>query len=221
MSRLNITSRLLVGLAFLIVAPSAVAESVPSVIEQFDPDLQRLEYTVINPSDSTVDDIVGLVIEIENSVTYLSTDNDWQYQPLTATKWGQEMYEQDTPHIEYPLKWSEFFGMSYPFGDAPAAGFYLTYSEVTPATEPPTYAFDSPGLAVSRGESLDGYFAHFEMPTSTYYLAHIGDAANDTFGSGGLSTISGEAIPEPSTFLLVSTAGICLFAFAWRRQRRS
>jgi hypothetical protein len=217
MKTLQIVSGLLIGLAFFIYSSAAVAESAPTVFEDYDPEGPRVEYTVTNPSPSTVGDIVAFVIDLNPSELpyghWADTANQWNFQDLAADDWTSDMTHYGYPSASFPLTWQAFFGgIDYPFGTSPAAGYFVGYSEVSPGL----YQFDSPSLAISPGESL-GQFVVEGRALSTFYLAYIGDAANDTFDSNGLPYVSGEAVPEPCTLILLGMAALGLLAYARRR----
>jgi len=196
-------------------------EEDPIVIEDFD-GLWTLEYTIINPDGSTVDDIVGFVIEVDPAdfpqfdFFWTDTANQWEHQAIDdpVNEWDAAMASDGFPYETYPLTWKEFFGgMDYPFGDVPAAAYWVPYSQ----TSGGVYEFDDGSLAVSQGESLDQFFAYTSGPMSTYHLAYIGSAESDTFDDDGLDTIEGEAIPEPATLGLLMVGS--LVALAKRRTR--
>ncbi|MDY7009600.1 MAG: PEP-CTERM sorting domain-containing protein [Planctomycetota bacterium] len=216
MNWLRVISGILIVAVFSIAPPPIQAIIVvedPTVIEDFNNPYQ-IEYTVINPPASSVGDIVGFVIEVEApgfSPFYCDTANNWECQALTSTDWNSVMEADNYPYNTYALTWSQFFGdIDYPFAtDQPAAGYFMAYSETG------SYAFDSPDLAVSPGESLDQFFVD-AMPMSTFVLAHTPDA-NATFNSGDFSTFEGEAIPEPATLSLITAGGLALLT----RKRKS
>lgn len=191
----------------------------PIVVEQFDFDEQRIEYTVVNPLGGSVE-YVGLIIEaVDLGWTDTDPANGWMHAGLSdpASSWDNTMFgypsDYTGPSVGYDLTWAEFFGIgSYPLGSVPAAVFFMSYSE-TGATG--VYEFDDPGQAIASGESLDQFFAYFSLPTSDYLLSSIGDAGG-TFGDTTLTSFQGTAIiPEPTTLVMVAVAGCCLL----RRRR--
>ncbi len=201
------------------ICPPALAESVPTVFEDYDPEGPRVEYTVTNPSPSTVGDIVAFVIDFSpDDFPYghwADTANQWKFQDLAPGDWTSAMVHYGTPSRTFSLTWQEFFGgISYPFGLLQATGYFGGYSEVSPGV----YQFDSPSLAISPGESL-GQFVVEGRALSTFYLAHLADASVDTFDANDLSSFSGEAVPEPSAFVLLGMGALGLLAWAWRRRR--
>jgi len=196
------------------VADAATTAEAPYVIEEFA--FERLEYEIVNPALSTVGDIVALVIDIDPEQfssfdsPWVQTRNQWKGQILNPTAWGQAMFTQVGFSQTFDLTWQQFFGgMAYPYAaNQPAAGYWMAYSEVQ--GQPGTYSFDSPGLAVSPGESLDEFYVYGSQPCSTFCLAHLDDAAADTFDDNGLPSVSGEAIPEPATLALVGLGALAL-----------
>ncbi len=205
---------LLVALTMATAADAAGMAENPYVIEAFA--FERLEYEIVNPPVSTVGDIVALVIDIDADQfswfdgPWVDTNNSWKGQILNPTAWGQAMFTEVGLSQTFDLTWQQFLGgMAYPYdANQPAAGYWVGYSEV--GGQPGTYAFDSPGLAVSPGERLDEFYAYGSMPCSTFYLAHIDDAGADTFDENGLPSVSGEAIPEPATLALVGLGALAL-----------
>jgi len=219
--------RILAGMVFALslvgLCPvSYGADEDPIVIEDFD-GFWALEYTVINPEGSTVNDIVGFVIEVgpeyfpEFGYFWTDTANQWEHQAIDDpdNEWDAAMSGDGYPYWTYPLTWKEFFGgLDYPFDEGvPAAAYWVPYSE----TSPGVYEFDDGSLAVSAGEWLGQFFAYTGGPMSTYHLACIGDAESDTFDEAGLNSIEGEAIPEPATLGLLAIGSLA--ALAKRRKR--
>ena len=220
MQRASIFVALLTSASVVGICPLALAESAPTVFEDYDPAGPVVEYTVTNPSPSTVGDIVAFVIDFSPDdfpySYWADTANQWKFQDLAPGDWGSAMeHEGGWSPGPFPMTWQEFFGgISYPFGLLPAAGYFVGYSEVSPGV----YQFDSPSLAISPGESLDQFFVDGRA-LSTFYLAHLPDASVDTFGSSDLSSFSGEAVPEPSALVLLGMAAVALLAHARRRRR--
>ena len=215
MNKLRVIIGVLIAAAFSVAPLSIQATEDPTVIEEFNGQYQ-IEYTVINPSISSVGDIAGFVIEVEApgfDPFYCDTANQWKFQALddAATDWDSAMVHEGYPSSTFPLTWRQFFGdIAYPFAaDQPAAGYFMAYSE----TE--SYTFDTPGLAISPGESLDQFFVD-AMPMSTFVLAHTSDASG-SFNSGDFSTFEGEAIPEPITLCLLAAGGLVMLT----RKRKS
>ena len=201
------------------VSPTMVlALSDPFVTEQpvTISDQPYLEYTITNPNPSTISDIVAFVIEVEpqqHPFGGTKATNGWIDQPFYSFEpagdvWDSLMFDGDSwPKITYSLTWREFFGgIDYPFGSSAAAGFFVEYIEILPNT----FAFGNPSLAISPGESLDQFFSLLLEPGSTYLLAHLGDAATDTFDNTGLSYFQGEAVPEPATVFLLAFGSVAL-----------
>jgi len=195
------------------VGATLIAED-PYVIEWVG--FERLEYEIVNPAVSTVGDVVALVIDIDPTkfswfdAPWVDTNNGWEYDIFLdpATQWDSAMTGLMGWGREFDLTWRQFFGgMDYPYpANQPAAGYWIAYS----AAGGGGYEFDSPELAVSPGERLDGFYAYGSMPCSTFYLAHIGDAGTDTFDENGLPCVSGEAIPEPATLALLALGALAL-----------
>jgi len=186
---------------------AALALSNPYVIEKYNEELYRLEYTVVNPSDSITGDIVGFIIEVDfDYYLRVQNDNGWQDKAigrwnLPADNWNSNMLGDNS------LTWSEFFGgMDYPFADSPAAAYFVNYQEVSPNTFEFDWEFHSPPyhLPILPGESRDSFYAYVDGPASQFLLAYINDAENGTFDDTGLPSFQGEAVPEPSTLFLLS-----------------
>ena len=203
----------------LTVSPTVVlAQLDPTVIEEYNEDEYRLEYTVVNPSDSSVDDIVGFVIEVDFDY-YLSIVNENGWQSTSFGRWETPADKWDSLMLGgNSLTWRQFFGgMDYPFGDSPAAAYFVAYQETFPNTFEFDWSFGAPPyhLPILPGEKLNNFYAYVDGPASQYILAHIGDAENDTFDNTGLPSFQGEAIPEPATVLLFGLGGLGLI----RRRR--
>ena len=225
MSNWRILAGMVVALSLLVSCPVSYGdfgEEDPTVIEDFD-GLWSLEYIIINPEGSTVDDIVGFVIEVDPAdFTYFDyfwtdTANGWEHQAIDdpGNEWDAVMASDGYPYWTYPLTWKQFFGgMDYPFDEGvPAAAYWVPYSQ----TSPGVYEFDDGSLSIAKGELLDQFFAATSGPLSTYYLAYIGDAESDTFDDNGLNSIEGEAIPEPATVGLLVVGSLAALAKRGKR----
>ncbi|MBN2019431.1 MAG: PEP-CTERM sorting domain-containing protein [Sedimentisphaerales bacterium] len=205
----------------LLLSSLALAASDPVVIEEFE-DIGFSHYTVVNPADSSVGDIVGFIVEVDYQYGLLAyTNNGWLAQgmtdfmeePLNPTTWDLKM-KVNYSSVTYDLTWRQFFGgIDYPFGDVKAIGYYVSYSEISPDT----YKFDwsyseSPyHLPILPGEILGDFSANVDGPCSEYLLAYIDDAQNDTFSNNGLASFRGEAIPEPTSLVLFCLGGLVFF----------
>ena len=214
----------------LLLLSSALAASDPTVIEEFE-EAGFSHYTVVNPADSSIGNIVGFIVEVDYQYGLLAyADNGWLAQgmtdfseePLNPTTWDSKM-KVNYSTATYDLTWRQFFGgIDYPFGDVKAIGYYVSYSEIAPDT----YKFDwlysnPPGhLPILPGETLGGFSANVDGPCSQYLLAYIDDAQNDTFGYDNidkrLRSFQGETVPEPITLSLLGLGGLAL-----RRRHRT
>jgi hypothetical protein len=211
-------------LTFLL-SSAVFAASNPVVIEEFE-DIGFSHYTVINPANSQIGDIVGFIVEVDYQYGLLAyTDNGWLAQgmtdfmeePLNPTTWDLKMKVNYSSAI-YDLTWRQFFGgIDYPFGDVKAIGYYVSYSEISPDT----YKFDWSSsnapyhLPIREGETLGGFSANVDGPCSQYLLAYMDDAQNDTLSNNGLPSFRGETVPEPGTICLLGLGGFTLL----RRRR--
>jgi hypothetical protein len=207
------------------LSPLVLAVSDPIVIEEFE-DIGFSHYTVVNPADSSVGDIVGFIVEVNYQYGLLAyTDNGWLAQgmtdfmeePLNPTTWDLKM-KVNYSSATYDLTWRQFFGgIDYPFGDVKAIGYYVSYSEISPDT----YKFDWSSsnapyhLPILAGETLGGFSANVDGPCSQYLLAYMDDTENDTFSNTGLLSFRGETIPEPATIVLFGLGGLLTM---WRRR---
>jgi len=208
-------------LVLLCCAAPAVGETQPTIIEA--PGEGTIEYTVVNPDPSTVGDIVAFAIEVDPNALggfdyWPDTSGDaapWRAQRLNPPRW-YELMEQEAswPYTIYPLTWQQFCGgIDYPFQSQTAVGFFLPYQQ----SEGDEYEFENPADAVSPGETLGGFRVE-AGPMSEFRIAYLGDAS-EPFGEDGLSTLGGQAVPEPSTMTLAAVglaSGLLL-----RRRRRA
>lgn len=207
----------------LILSSLVLAASDPIVIEEVDEYYSQVDYTVINPADSSIGDIVGFVIEVDYSY-YLEayTTNGWMAQgltatPLSATTWNLNMSANGSGASA--LTWRQFFGgIDYPFGDVKGVGYFVNYNEVAPNTFKFDWSFSETPyhLPILAGETLDGFYAYVDVPCSQYLLAYIDDAGNATFGNSGLPSFRGEAVPEPASAAIL-ILGATLIASKRRR----
>lgn len=207
----------IIVIMILVVSPTIVLAQLDPIITEEIINDEWLEYTVINPNPSTVGDIVGFLIEVHpdqppfEGFFLTGSPDGWADKSFitdSTSEWEQLMFQSNWPNgnIFFPLTWREFFGgIDYPFGDAPAAGFFLPFTE----TNPGIMAFNDPTLAISPGEQLGDFRASVPMG-SPYVLAYINDAENDTFDDTGLANLQGEAVPEPGTLLLLGLGGLGL-----------
>ncbi len=203
-------SALLLAL-FLTASRGAFAITIfddPSVTESYNAIELRVEYTVENPPSGFAD-IVGLVIEAPE-MSWTDTANGWYHYALDpGTDWNNPMYgypsDYSGPGREFPMTWAQFFDMpAYPYPDRPAAAFFLAYTE----GEGGLYTFDQPALAVEPGEILDAFYAYENQPASDYILSQVDDASA-TFDESSMTSVTGTAVPEPTTtaLLLVGVFG--------------
>jgi hypothetical protein len=202
----------------LFLFSQVLAVSDPTVIEEFE-SFGFSHYTVVNPADSSIGDIVGFIVEVNYQYgLFSSADNGWLAQgiteaPLNPTTWNSKMTANYTPDA-YALTWRQFFGgIDYPFGDVKGIGYFVSYSEISPATYKFEWSSSSEPyhLPILAGETLGGFGANIDGgPGSKYLLAHIGDAQNDTFGDGGLSPFQGDTVPEPATICMLGLGALSL-----------
>lgn len=206
----------------LVVFPSSFVSATtdPIVIEEllvFPFGDTQASYTVVNPTDSSIGDIVGFVIEVDYSWNLQAfTTNGWIAQgvtaaPINATTWDQKMSGSSA------LTWREFFGgIDYTFARE-SVGYYVNYNEI--ATD--TYKFDWSSsnapyhLPILPGETLGGFYAYMDLTASEYLLAYINNSENDTFDHNGLNYFHDEAVPEPATVGLIGLGALLI-----RRNKR-
>ncbi len=204
----------------LLLFSSVFAASDPIVIEEFE-DVGFSHYTVVNPAESSIGDIVGFIVEVNYQYGLLAyTDNGWMAQgmtdfmeePLNPTTWDSKM-KVNYSSVSFELTWRQFFGgTDYPFGDVKAIGYYVSYSEISPDT----FKFDWSSsdapyhLPILAGETLGGFSANVDGPCSQYLLAYMDDAENGTFSDSGLSSFGGETVPEPATVVLLGFGALTL-----------
>ncbi len=210
----------------LFLFAQVLASSDPTVIEEFE-EVGFSHYTVVNPADSSIGDIVGFVVEVDYQYGLLAyTNNGWMAQgmtdfseqPLNPTTWDSKM-KVNYSTATFALTWRQFFGgIDYPFGDVKAIGYYVSYHEI----EPDTYEFDWSSsnppfhLPILAGETRGGFSANVDGPCSQYLLAYMDDAENGTFSSSdGLLRFPGDTVPEPATLSLLAFGGLGLI----RRKR--
>ena len=205
-----------ISIIISVTFPSLVfATTNPIVIEEFKVYTYgdtEATYTVINPSDSSIGDIVGFVIEVNYS-WYLDTftSNGWRAQgvtsaPINSITWDQKMSGDSA------LTWREFFGgTDYTFAKD-SIGFYVNYNEISTDTYQFDWAHDNAPyhLPILPGETLSGFYADIDLTASEYLLAYIDDSENNTFGLDGLDYFQGEAVPEPATLSLLAFGGLTL-----------
>jgi hypothetical protein len=128
------------------------------------------------------------------------------------------------PHSAAPQSWS-LFNLPNPAGMT--AGLVLT--RVSSAGD--TSAFSLPDLvppflplAAGSGQTFLATFEPTQPGTySATYLLHLADEA---IGVGGTTstvalTLTGQAVPEPSTWLLVATGSVGLCGYGWRRRQQA
>jgi hypothetical protein len=191
-----------------------LAVSDPSLIEENYG--TGIDYTVVNPADSSIGTIVGFVVEVSyNEHLWASAQNGWIAQgaavaPLNATSWDLSMEGNISGAKD--LTWKQFFGgIDYPFGEAKSVGYFVNYSKLAPDTYKFDWAYsDAPyHLPVLPGETRGDFYVFLVPTASRYLLAYMDDAQNGTFSSSGLSHFSGET-PEPATLLLFGLGGLVL-----------
>jgi hypothetical protein len=204
----------------LLLSSLVFAVSDPTVIEEFE-DVGFSHYTVVNPADSSIGDIVGFIVEVDYQYGLLAyADNGWMAQgmtdfmeePLNPTTWDSKM-KVNYSTVTFDLTWRQFFGgIDYPFGDVKGIGYFVSYSEI--ATDTFEFDWSSPSapyhLPILAGETLGGFSANVDGPCSQYLLAYIDDAQNSTFSSAGLSSFQGETVPEPTTICLLGLGGLLI-----------
>jgi len=215
---MNRMKSLLAALAIVAMSSPILAQSDPIVIET--PERYRVNYEIRNPNPSTIDHIVGMVIEVDTNQLpgywpgTSGTGAAWQSQRVHSGNWGSAMEQEgNSPYDVFPLTWQEFYGgIAYPFAaQQDAVGYFARYNQS--ATD--TFELDTPGDAISPGQSLAGLYVDAQ-PMSTYRLAYMSNPSG-TFSSNGLPSIEGEAIPEPATLALLALGGTGLLA---RRRRK-
>jgi hypothetical protein len=200
----------------LFLFSQVLAVSNPSLIEENYG--TGIDYTVVNPADSSIGTIVGFVVEASyNEYLWAVTDNGWRAQgkadlPLDATTWDSSMTVNWPEGLTWPLTWRQFFGgIDYPFGEAKCVGYFVNYSEVAPDTYKFDWAYaqDPLHLPILPGETRDDFYVFLVPTASRYLLDYMDDAQNDTFTNKGLSSFRGQT-PEPATLLLFGLGGLVL-----------
>jgi len=208
----------------LLLSSLALAVSDPTVIEESQWGGTLINYTVVNPADSRIGDIVGFVVEVDyDYYLYADTTNGWLAQgitgaPLNATTWESTMASNNTSVI-YELTWRQFYGnIDYPFGSVDGVGYFVSYDDI--ATD--TFQFDWSSssepyhLPILAGETLGGFNAYVDGTASQYLLAYVDNSINDTFGINDLHSFQGDTIPEPATLSLLGLGGLAIL-----RKRRA
>ena len=200
--------------ALLVIPASATALSDPSVTELFKPGAGNygtdvITFTVTNPSDSSVGEIVGFVVESAPPADTFPPVG-WKGMGLSVDLWNTNMnvayFGMNTP--EKSITWSQFFGrINYPFPSSDnsaitSTGFYLDFGYDN--VNIPTFSFLNSYAAISPGDSAAVFNIEVGGPMSSYVLAHVNNAGPG-FDTNGFSTFNGETtiIPEPSTAALL------------------
>ena len=122
-----------IAVLILLLLSPVLATTEPSVVEditQYPFGDTVISYTIVNPADSSIDDIVGFVIEVDYDF-YIEalTTNGWLAQgltntPLNATAWDSMMSANYSGFSA--LTWRQFFGgIDYPFGQTKSVGFFV------------------------------------------------------------------------------------------------
>jgi hypothetical protein len=214
----------------LLLSSLALAVSDPTVIEEvtkYPFGDTHISYTIINPADSSIGDIVGFVVEVDYKWSlYSNTTNGWLAQgltgaPLNAATWDSTMAANNISVI-YELTWRQFYGgINYPFGSANGVGYFVSYDDIAADTFKFDWSSSSAPyhLPVLAGETLGGFYTDLDQTASHYVLAYIDDAQNNTFGYDNidkrLRSFQGETLPEPITLSLFGLGGLALL----RRRR--
>ncbi len=217
MQKSTFSSILSITVSILLLPSLVLAVSDPIVIEEvtkYPYGDTHLDYTVINPADSSIGDIVGFVIEVNyNWYLEASTTNGWMAQGVTNSPLSAATWDLNMSGNSEALTWRQFFGgIDYPFGDVNGVGYYVNYSEVTPDTFKFNWSYpEAPyHLPILPGETLGGFHVDVDLTYSQYLLAYIDDAENETFDDSGLSSFAGETIPEPATIAMLGLGGLLL-----------
>jgi len=77
----------------------------------------------------------------------------------------------------------------------------------------------SPGLARAGGVSAGPYFGSLTVE-GIYFQDTSLDGQAEYVMSYDLFEVSGATVPEPSTFMFLSTAFVCIYVLLWRREYR-
>ncbi|MFA5553266.1 MAG: PEP-CTERM sorting domain-containing protein [Phycisphaerae bacterium] len=213
-------------LVFMFSASIVLASSAPTVLEeQLENDWGHpfVRYTVNNPAQSAVGDIVAFAIEMA-AVPWggMSSFDDWSGTWLSGEQaWYQPMYGNGQ------LTWSELFGgIVYPFnnpGTVAIAVWHLPFFEILEPGQSPgdsmefrfgytwqdeIYPAQSP---ISPGQTENRFFAELIGVLSDFVVAHVPDIDTAAFSTAEpLDVYQGEAIPEPATLMLIAFGGLLI-----------